>query len=431
MLLASRPAGPVRREQVLHCKTIFQGLDWLRFFLAAYLVIFHTLRNYSEVKQSALLYGFFGIGNFVTSCFFLLSGFILTHVYIGSSGGRDIQKRAFFITRFSALYPLHIIALLLALSAIISLKYELGSLALKIHPVLASDFRVLQGPEVLMNIASHLTLTHAWNPLYMCFNGPSWSISALFFFYLMFPFVAPRIYQSRKPFIGLLVTGCLFAAPGIVATILNLHDPLTDGLLHRNPIIRLPLFLAGIYLYVCFKRRREYKGTKMRNAWLLALILASCFCGAYFQGQTQLGRFHWIDNGLYFIASLATIWLLCDMRRSNNSWGLIWSSRLGKASLSIFVLHVPLHQLLVKIERVVVGLAYAVQSGSGLSDFMKAALNHEKSWMFYPLHFLFIIFFSIFVHKQIVEPIQAAVRRKLIARSVPKPSETFVDAGLA
>ena len=58
----------------------FIGLEWLRFLLAIYVVLFHTVHAYVE-DEPTWLSELAGVGFFATSSFFVLSGFLLAHVY--------------------------------------------------------------------------------------------------------------------------------------------------------------------------------------------------------------------------------------------------------------------------------------------------------------------------------------------------------------
>ena len=48
-----------------------------------------------------------------------------------------------------------------------------------------------------LNFVLQLLMLQAWNPYYLTFNAPLWSISTLFFFYLSFPLLAPRLMRAR------------------------------------------------------------------------------------------------------------------------------------------------------------------------------------------------------------------------------------------
>ena len=80
----------------------FIGLEWLRFFLGVYLVMFHTLPFYSEYTHLSGLVEFTELGFFATSSFFALSGFLLTHVYLDGNKLRE-PPLSFMTKRFANL----------------------------------------------------------------------------------------------------------------------------------------------------------------------------------------------------------------------------------------------------------------------------------------------------------------------------------------
>lgn len=92
----------------------FDALDLLRFALACYLMVFHSIHQYPQSEQLRFI-ALAGLGGFATSTFFILSGFILTHVYFGWSEALRGGRYAFFVKRLSNLYAIHLIAFALLL----------------------------------------------------------------------------------------------------------------------------------------------------------------------------------------------------------------------------------------------------------------------------------------------------------------------------
>lgn len=94
------------------------GLDLLRFIMAILMVAFHVQALLTDsIFNYLALNGFYG-----TSVFFILSGFILTHVYSIKIYSHKFSNFDFLIKRFNALYPIHIFTLLLALFLFIILN---------------------------------------------------------------------------------------------------------------------------------------------------------------------------------------------------------------------------------------------------------------------------------------------------------------------
>jgi peptidoglycan/LPS O-acetylase OafA/YrhL len=84
-----------------------RGLSWLRLGLALYLILFHTIRNYSDLPE--WLFSITSAGFVSTSIFFIVSGYILTYVYYDQQGNLRTSRMKFLAERFFTLYPLHIL----------------------------------------------------------------------------------------------------------------------------------------------------------------------------------------------------------------------------------------------------------------------------------------------------------------------------------
>ena len=102
--------------------------------------------------------------------FFMLSGFVLYHVYASQflTGVTGPRWGAFMRQRLLRIYPLHLVTLL---AVLVLMRFELPG-------------------DGLWILGLNLTLTHAWGLTdQFIFNAPSWSISAEFAAYLVFPFM--------------------------------------------------------------------------------------------------------------------------------------------------------------------------------------------------------------------------------------------------
>lgn len=378
----------------------FWVLDWLRFLLAVYLVLFHTLRiSYSSV-DGTWIDAVLGMGNAATSIFFVLSGFLLTHAYVVSKNGHPLDRRKFFIARFSTLYPLHVVALLLAMGPVLVTIYTRGGVSVPVIPS-GPPQRMLSHAEFMSSLLSTVALLNAWNPYYLSVNIPSWSLSALAFFYLVFPFVAPRVYRAKSPALLLIAMAILFTLPGLIADLLHRTDMFTYGLLHRNPVLRLPLFIAGIALCVLFSRS-SLDDSRSKTPIVVLVVVATLVVGALLQYQ----QVHWhiVKNGLYFPAALAVIWLCICAHPIEAGRLSRWGARLGAASLPLFFLHWPIFTLFSKLEKVVV----AVISNSAWS--ISSVRQIEPSLALYSLYLAILIVVCVLVQERFVLPVQARIR---------------------
>src|ERR1700678_3300311 len=142
---------------------------------------------------------FFEKSYLMVDLFFVMSGFIMLHVY-GRGFSRGLAKenvRHFLVARFARTYPLHLFALLL-LVVIVRYLTSWGNPAI-----------VLEQPrDILPNVflLQSFGVCHIYN-----WNIPSWSISAEWGAYLLFPFLTLWISRQRKLAPVLLAIGVVAA----------------------------------------------------------------------------------------------------------------------------------------------------------------------------------------------------------------------------
>lgn len=384
----------------------FSMLNWLRFSLAIYLVLFHTLR----ISYEQVLYNWvqliLSLGNLATSIFFVLSGFLLTHVYVVQKNGKKINARNFLIARFSTLYPIHIVGLALAALSVWTAVYSEGGVRVPTDTSGVAT-RTLSTPEVWLALGMNIFLVNAWNPYYLSFNFASWSLSALAFYYLLFPAIASHVYSIKKPIVLLALLAVIFAVPGLITDIMHSKTMFVDGLLHRNPILRLPLFIAGMTLSIVISRQ-THKSQGLKNS-LIAVILITILLGlfAHFSGT----NFHIVKNGLYLPASVATVWL-CLFASPVRHWIKHWGERLGGASLPLFFLHLPLFALYVKAEKIITAL-YVVP-GWDPQAIIAFGRDIEPTIGLYPVYLILLIITCVIFQENFVIPLQKRIREALI-----------------
>src|SRR5471032_1559875 len=82
-------------------------LTALRFFAAMWVVLYHYWPNLNGEHMPALVaHGYLGV-----ELFFVLSGFILCHVYLDQFASGRFRYGGFLWARLARVYPLHIAAL--------------------------------------------------------------------------------------------------------------------------------------------------------------------------------------------------------------------------------------------------------------------------------------------------------------------------------
>ena len=408
----------------------FTGLEWLRFLLGVYIMVYHSLHFYPQARALPLLMDVAGMGFIATSVFFVLSGFLLTHVYCRTGKMREAPRR-FWAKRLFNLYPIHIVALLAAI-AVVSLMQWLaippeGTLASPRFVVYDTNEQLsaaarqalqhyMTNPELILNLGLQLLMLQAWNPWFLTFNAPLWSLSTLFFFYLLFPLLGPRLVAARRPGLLFLLLWAIYLLPPAWAVWQQQFGMPWTGLLQRNPLLRLPEFLAGIVSYALFQRYRDagwwlHPGARAGAA---ALVLVSFAAAMLLITRTE-GR-HWyflLHNGLLLPSQCLLVALCAGLRVPENSrWLAHWSPRLGATSLSLFALHVPLFSLFRTLEHLLRGdPALCVSDWPGC---IAAAGQVPLSATGYLLYLALTIFICLLFQERVVAPTRRWLTRRYL-----------------
>lgn len=230
-------------------------LTGLRIVAAAWVLVYH-FRDHLGLDVDR--FGLVAKGYLGVDLFFVLSGFILSHVYLRRFAERRFHYGSFLWARLSRIYPVHLVTL--AGTILIWL------MAMKMG---ATFSPVAFDPAVL---PQHLLLIHAWGTTpTVQWNFPSWSISAEWFAYLTFPIAAALVLAfQRRPMIGLAAAMALFSIMALTASSLGL--PLPE--ITRLGFIRvIPAFLTGAALYslgkrIALSRMAAAAGVFAATAWI-------------------------------------------------------------------------------------------------------------------------------------------------------------------
>jgi peptidoglycan/LPS O-acetylase OafA/YrhL len=215
-----------------------KALTTLRFVAATWVVLFHLTRYTTWMPAGLLAIGpvasVLWSGAAGVPFFFVLSGFILTHRYLGQPRSLRDHPHAFWLARFARVYPAYALSLVLGLV-----------------PFVAAS----QSDGMAVGLAT-LTLTQAWLPAgqFQSWNGPGWSLSAEAFFYALFPFVLVRfaqlnLRQVRSAIAALAIIGV--ALPALYFALLPDGPDWTEyspwmRVLMYNPAAHLHEFLLGV-----------------------------------------------------------------------------------------------------------------------------------------------------------------------------------------
>ena len=227
-------------------------LDGLRGVLALFVVIYHLLAAVPALdpwlrRLCPLLFE----GWYAVDVFFVMSGFVMMHVY-GKQFAQRLSWRqfsGFMLARVARLYPVHLFAMVATLLM----------MAPALMAVSHSVFLSFSGRYSLGTFVSSLLMLQSPWVAYRSWNYPAWSISAEWHAYLLFPLLVPLV--KRIAWRGAVLTMTV----GVGVTLLiylfaNDQDQYpTNGMLVLLRV--LPLFITGMALYMLWPHVRRVPDT--------------------------------------------------------------------------------------------------------------------------------------------------------------------------
>jgi peptidoglycan/LPS O-acetylase OafA/YrhL len=304
-------------------------LTALRFFAALWVVLFHFWPKLDvPMTPTFVEKGYLGV-----ELFFILSGFILCHVYRTQVEQGRFRYGSFLWARLARVYPLHIATLV-----------GLGGLALVATQAgLPIDKNILSWPSLPAN----LLMVHAWGFAPVAgWNHPSWSISAEWFAYLSFPLFAwASLALKNRPFLAVALSGGLLAAlywgferwAGF---------PLTQATIQFGFLRIVPCFAFGCALHALWRARSATSAP--RSIANVGTALALSVVGAAFG----------LPDTLIVLALGLLILFLADAAKAGATIGeRRFAVYLGEISYSVYMLVVPFKIVFVNGAARALGLA--------------------------------------------------------------------------
>ncbi len=166
------------------------SLDVLRGIAALSVVFWHWQHFYKSsstafiVEAQPLFYWFFPLyrnGDLAVDFFFLLSGFIFFWLYPKKIFEAKVSAKEFFVLRFSRLYPLHFVTLILV--AVQQFSYW----------SLNTRYFIYQENNIFHFILNLLLISSLKLEKGLSFNAPIWSVSVEAFVYFLFFLISKNI----------------------------------------------------------------------------------------------------------------------------------------------------------------------------------------------------------------------------------------------
>lgn len=256
------------------------------------------------------LYGmlavFYEHGHLAVQFFWLISGFVFAHVYLGAR--RD--ARSFFVARLARLYPLHLATLLLVAA--------LQALSMKMTGV----HQIYPG-NTAENFLLHLGLAAYWPAgAEESFNGPIWSVSVEVVSYAAFFVALPILFRLGA--VGVALAAVAAGALSVIAMVAPLG-------VNKDIAVCATYFFGGAATFATF---HQLKSRPALLAGVGALGVAG-FAALWSTGDPVLRSLSVLGIGPALLLGLAML----DLGKATCHPSLV---RLGDISYGVYLLQVPL-----------------------------------------------------------------------------------------
>lgn len=307
----------------------------LRGIAAILVVMYHSnVFIYPMINENTT--PFISLGWIWVDFFFVLSGFILSHVYNDPFQEQVTKKgyQKYMIARFARIYPLHIFTMIWAILigiAILQTPRALGPWESFFQVIF--NFKFVIPTSLLLLQGMHL---HPMAPL----NSPSWSLSTEWWMYLIFPFlVAPiqKFKDKHRPImlltlIALYVLLKYYLVPTFGRQMGNQMGTTINTITDFAFIRCIAGFMLGMLVYEYFRSdwNKSFFGSTETFLVLGFGLFASLYLGV---------------NELLIVAFFPLIILSAAFNTGSVSKTLskiLWQ-RIGDWSFSIYMVHIPIN----------------------------------------------------------------------------------------
>ncbi|MEJ1960448.1 MAG: acyltransferase [Gammaproteobacteria bacterium] len=294
-------------------------LTGLRGLCAVWVMLFHAFfcpRFLGTPLDWITSAGYMGV-----NVFFVLSGFVLAYNYANSTW-TPRSYLLFLRKRFARIYPLHAFMLLV----FVFVTWLVSLTGVRLLPPAFTG---------LPDLVRALLLVHAWDAVARFpWNGPSWTISAEWAAYLVFPlvaWVATRIQTAAVAVTLVVLLYVLFAA--------WFHHPSLDlGVARRLPQLASS-FCAGVLLWrLASLTPRTLLDDKVATLVLVLLIFGASASNMIARADVAAPRFAIVAAAVVYFVARSDGWL-------GRFLSMPVMLHLGRISYSLYLVHILLMYL--------------------------------------------------------------------------------------
>ena len=295
----------------------FGSLNGLRFLLAIWIAWFHVGHMFDDAGMGSV--PLLRMGAVRVDIFFVLSGFVLAHVYWNRTN-KTFNYLDFMVARLARIYPMYLLAIGLVATYLIA-GALLGQSPDRSYPF--SDFHRLSPLVAVFRRDRN-----------QCLNFPAWAVSAELGGYLLFPvflWIADRFKRMPWAMLGFAV---LIILIGEIISRRYFHLPLNQAVTDWGALRGAVMIFCGVaarVAYTGFLRGRE---SSVVTVVFGALATAAIAVNNW--GLPLIG----------FSASMMMIGLArLDLMEEFTPLSTPTMQKLGSWSYAIFILHAPVYTI--------------------------------------------------------------------------------------
>ncbi len=312
-------------------------LTGLRIVAAVWVVVFHF--HFTPLSGVAEVVGLLGplitSGALGVDLFFVLSGFVIAHTYLATMGPalRVGDTARFVWARFCRMWPVY------------ALVFHLFGLWLLARLVLGSDTDIaFQGVQPVLSVGQwvqQVLMVQMWNDQYLdgaSWVGSTWSISAEWLAYLLFPAAALVFFRLRNLPVGVLGAAAVALMVPIATAWVTLGHPYYPW----SWAVRILCgFAAGVLVHLVVRRVPRTAAVRRAASWtaaVLPVVMAAVLWGGRFAAPGA--------GGVVIVAFPVLVGALALADRGPAA--LLGRPALvqgGRVSYALYLVHIPVFEL--------------------------------------------------------------------------------------
>ncbi|WP_219417317.1 acyltransferase family protein [Pseudonocardia nigra] len=315
----------------------FRGLTGLRIVAAVWVVLFHF--HFTPLPGVAEAVGVLGplitSGALGVDLFFVLSGFVIAHTYLDQLGPafRAGATARFLWARVCRMWPVY------------ALVFHLFGLWLVARLVFGSDpeiaFQAVQPGVDAGQYVQQLFLVQLWDDPFLdgaSWVGPTWSISAEWLAYLLFPVAALVFFRLRNLPIAVLGAAALALMTPIAWAYLSTGSPYYPW----SWLVRILCgFGGGVLMYLAVRRLRSTGGVRRTASWLAVAVPVLIAAGLLLGELVAPGR----GGAVIVLFPLLVAALALADRGPAMVLSAPWAVYGGRISYSLYLVHIPIFEV--------------------------------------------------------------------------------------